>query len=63
MVGAIVSLSPAPEITDDLKGEFALWGPGKYDPRHHVFDGTDLITVFTPSMYNQYPARNRSTGR
>src|SRR5262245_57109680 len=49
-VGAIVSLSPSPEITEDLKGELAKWGPGKYDPRHHVFNGADLITVFTPSI-------------
>ncbi len=41
-VGAIVALSPAPEIDDALKAELNTWGPGKYDPRHHAFDGTDL---------------------
>jgi hypothetical protein len=34
-VGAIVSLSPA--IDKDTIVEFSKWGPGKYDPRHHVF--------------------------
>ena len=42
-VGAIVALSPAPEITEELKQELNTWGPGKYDPRHHAFDGTDLF--------------------
>jgi len=41
-VGAIVALSPAPEIDEALKAELKTWGPGKYDPRHHVFDGTNL---------------------
>ena len=39
-VGAIVALSPA--LPDALKAEFRTWGPGKYDPRHHAFDGTNL---------------------
>jgi mono/diheme cytochrome c family protein len=26
------------------------WGPGKYDPRHHAFDGTNLIPLNTPSL-------------
>ena len=36
-VGAIVALSPA--LDDATKAEFRTWGPGKYDPRHHAFDG------------------------
>jgi hypothetical protein len=40
-VGAIVSLSPA--IPEALKAEFRKWGPGRYDPRHHAFDGANLI--------------------
>jgi hypothetical protein len=46
-VGAILALSPA--IDDALKAEISLWGPGKYDPRHHAFDGTNLLTLNTPS--------------
>jgi len=42
-VGAIVALSPA--LPDSLKAEFRTWGPGKYDPRHHAFDG---LTVPRP---------------
>jgi len=47
-VGAIVGLSPA--IDDDTRAEFATWGPGKYDPRHHAFDGTNIILLNTPSL-------------
>jgi hypothetical protein len=47
-VGAILGLSPA--LDDDLKAEFATWGPGKYDPRHHAFDGMNLIPLNSPSL-------------
>ena len=47
-VGAILGLSPA--LDDGLKAEFAEWGPGKYDPRHHAFDGTSLRVLHTPSL-------------
>ena len=47
-VGAIVSLSPA--LDDATKAEFGRWGPGKYDPRHHAFDGTNLIPLNSPSL-------------
>lgn len=47
-VGAIVALSPA--INEELKAEFRTWGPGKYDPRHHAFDGTNLIALNSPSL-------------
>src|SRR5262245_41763413 len=47
-VGAIVALSPA--LPDALKTELRTWGPGKYDPRHHAFDGTNLIPLNTPSL-------------
>jgi hypothetical protein len=47
-VGAILSLSPA---FDPLtKEEFGKWGPGKYDPRHHAFDGTNVIPLNRPSV-------------
>ena len=47
-VGAIVALSPA--LDDGLKAEFRTWGPGKYDPRHHFFDGTNIVPLNSPSL-------------
>jgi hypothetical protein len=47
-VGAIVALSPA--LDPPLKKEFNSWGPGKYDPRHHIFDGTRIIPLNSPSL-------------
>ncbi|HEY1304125.1 MAG TPA: c-type cytochrome [Vicinamibacterales bacterium] len=47
-VGAIVALSPV--LPDALKDEFRRWGPGKYDPRHHTFDGVNLIPLNSPSL-------------
>ena len=46
-VGAIVALSPA--LDEATKAEFNAWGPGKYDPRHHAFDGTNLLSLNSPS--------------
>ena len=47
-VGAIVGLSPS--LDEALKTEFSSWGPGKYDPRHHAFDGMNLIPLNSPSL-------------
>jgi mono/diheme cytochrome c family protein len=47
-VGAIVALSPA--LDDATRAEFNAWGPGKYDPRHHAFDGTNIIPLNSPSL-------------
>lgn len=47
-VGAIVALSPV--LDDGLKAELRTWGPGKYDPRHHAFDGTNIIPLNSPSL-------------
>src|SRR3954453_12403996 len=47
-VGAIVALSPA--LPEELKAEFRTWGPGKYDPRHHAFDGVNLLPLNSPSL-------------
>jgi mono/diheme cytochrome c family protein len=44
-VGAIVGLSP---VIED--GAFSSWGPGKYDPRHHAFDGTNIIPLNEPTL-------------
>src|SRR6266498_3428570 len=47
-VGAILGLSPAFDAA--LKAEFSTWGPGKYDPRHHAFDGTNIIPLNSPTL-------------
>ena len=47
-VGAIVALSPA--LDEATKAEFRTWGPGKYDPRHHAFDGVNIIPLNSPSL-------------
>ncbi len=47
-VGALVALSPV--LPDSLKAEFRAWGPGMYDPRHHAFDGSNLIPLNSPSL-------------
>ena len=47
-VGAIVALSPA--LDEATKAEFRSWGPGKYDPRHHAFDGTNIVPLNSPSL-------------
>jgi mono/diheme cytochrome c family protein len=47
-VGAIVALSPA--LDETTKAEFRTWGPGKYDPRHHAFDGVEIIPLNSPSL-------------
>src|SRR5262245_55057806 len=44
--GAIVALSPA--ITN--KAPFLSWGPGKYDPRFHIFDGTNVVDLNSPTL-------------
>ena len=53
-VGAIVALSPA--LDEATKTEFNSWGPGKYDPRHHAFDGINIIPLNTPSRPIVIPA-------
>src|SRR5687768_10698390 len=42
-VGAIVALSPA--LDEATKAEFNAWGAGMYDPRHHYFDGTNIVPL------------------
>jgi mono/diheme cytochrome c family protein len=44
-VGAIIALSP--RIAD--KASFLSWGPGKFDPRFHIFDGKSLIEINRPT--------------
>ena len=47
-VGAIVALSPV--LDPATKAEFQTWGPGKYDPRHHAFNGSAIIPLNSPSL-------------
>jgi hypothetical protein len=47
-VGAIVALSPV--LDEATKAEFNAWGPGMYDPRHHYFDGTNIVPLNSPSL-------------
>jgi mono/diheme cytochrome c family protein len=49
-VGAIVALSPSPMLDDDTKKAFGKWGPGKYDPRHHAFNGASFLTLNSESL-------------
>ena len=49
-VGAIVNLSPSPLLDAETRSQFLEWGPGKYDPRHHAFNGTNLIPLNSPSL-------------
>jgi len=44
-VGAIIALSPV--LTSAQKAVFTGpgWGPGKYDPRFHAFDGSTFIEI------------------
>ena len=53
-VGAIVALSPALDAA--TKAEFMAWGPGKYDPRHHYFNGTSIVPLNSPSVPIEIPA-------
>jgi hypothetical protein len=53
-VGAIVALSPA--LPEALKAEFRTWRPGRYDPRHHAFDGMNLLPLNSPSLPVEIPS-------
>ena len=47
-VGRIVALSPA--LDRDTKKAFSKWGPGKYDPRHHYFNGSAIVPLPSPTV-------------
>jgi cytochrome c5 len=47
-VGAIVALSPV--LTSAQKAIFTSWGPGRYDPRLHAFNGTTFIELNRSSV-------------
>jgi hypothetical protein len=47
-VGLIVGLSPS-AVIDPFRQEFGQWGAGKYDARHHIFDGTNLMVLHGPT--------------
>ena len=54
-VGAILGLSP---LLDDPG-----WGPGRYDPRHQVFDGQNVVTRYDDHGASPDPARLWAQGR
>jgi hypothetical protein len=43
-------LAESPAFPQALKDEFSAWGRGKDDPRHHIFDGTNIIPLNDPSL-------------
>ena len=43
--GLILSLSRTTKLDAETKKDFATWGPGKYDARHHAFNGSDFILL------------------
>jgi cytochrome c5 len=47
-VGVIAALSPA--LDEATKTAFRSWGPGKYDARHHAFDGVNIIPLNSPTL-------------
>lgn len=47
-VGAIIALSPVLDAAG--KTELNGWGPGRYDPRRHAFDGTRIMPLHSPSL-------------
>ena len=47
-VGVIAALSPA--LDETTKGQFRSWGAGKYDPRHHAFDGVNIMPLNSPTL-------------
>lgn len=47
-VGAIVALSPV--LDAQTRATFSSWGPGRYDPRHHMFDGTNITPLNATSV-------------
>ena len=42
-VGVIAGLAPG--LPDAFRTEFSMWGPGMYDPRHHAFDGANVLEL------------------
>jgi hypothetical protein len=42
-VGKIAGLAPG--LPAAFKTEFDQWGPGMYDPRHHAFDGVNVLEL------------------
>jgi hypothetical protein len=42
-VGLIAGLAPG--VPEQFQRDFSTWGPGMYDPRHHAFDGTNVIEL------------------
>ena len=53
----------SPALDEATKAEFRTWGPGNNDPRHHAFDGTNIIPLEQPVAADCHPAYLRVEGR
>jgi hypothetical protein len=53
-VGAIAALSPV--LDEATRAAFQSWGPGKYDPRHHYFDGEKIVPLHETTIPVDIPA-------
>jgi hypothetical protein len=60
-VGAIVSLSPSPVITDAQRAILGSWGPGIYDPRINI-DRIDAPVVIPGAFGLRHVALETYTG-
>src|SRR5262249_29120906 len=45
-----------PALPDDLKALFRTWGPGRYDARHHIFDGVNLQILHPTTLPVEIPS-------
>ena len=60
-VGVIAALSPA--LDEATKTAFRSWDPGKYDARHHAFDGVNIIPLNSPTLPDRKSTRLNSSHR
>lgn len=60
-VGAIINLSPAPELTPAAREVYGGWGPGMYDPRFNL-DGQNFPVVIPPAFGLRHVAKEIYTG-
>src|SRR5688500_2860239 len=49
-VGAIIAMSPVIKADAEAVKLYTSWGPGKYDPRLHAFNGMSFIPLHSPTF-------------
>ena len=49
-VGAIIAMSPVIKADPTAVALYTSWGPGKYDPRLHAFNGSTFIPLHSPTF-------------